>query len=177
LEGLKNGFIEHIKQSTWAEVGETRENYSVWMTDGIREFISDSIAKISFNFELRGPSMFRKGDLIKKIYFSEEYNFKIDWRTLDNNSINNKICYNLSNKNKFRTALSKSTTTLVNSVSKIFGKRIDNSTQNLTSGISDTKKIYKSDNDKIAQTPESIFVSRLLYLQLIEWILEIESGK
>ncbi len=76
--GAKSGVSAFLKKSGWADIGETNENYSVWIMNLVRTRKSDRSVTVDFTLELHTPAMFFDGELIPGCRKHFTVNYKLD---------------------------------------------------------------------------------------------------
>jgi len=180
LEGIKRGLASCMEQSGWAKKVEIKENYTVWIRNVSRTYSQDSVmVTINFDFELRKPSLFKLGDVIKSKFTNNEYNSTTDWVKQTQSSMINHIKSDIDKHFQMKLILGTATKSASVAVSTYFtGYLATPVTEMMLNSLMSYLGIKKlSDKEKLIQQSESTYISYLLYLQLTEWILEIESGK
>lgn len=72
LHIIKIAVINALKQSNWARVTETREDYSLWLTNLQRSSIGNSLVS-SVDLDLRTLAMISRGKHINGVHVSIEF--------------------------------------------------------------------------------------------------------
>lgn len=76
LSPIKAGVIAAIDSSTWGEVVEIDEHYSLWIKAPLRQPLGKDSMMITVQLELRTPAMFRDGKFINSSTLSMRYALK-----------------------------------------------------------------------------------------------------
>lgn len=85
VSGIKEGTINFMKKTGWAEITEIGEEYSVWIKD-VDRTVNNNIVSISYTLELRTAAMFKEGQLIKSFKVNKNYSSLVAKNKTFNNS-------------------------------------------------------------------------------------------
>lgn len=156
VTGAKNGLISFIKSASWCDVVETGEDYSVWIKNCKRTPQSNNVT-VSFDFELRTPAFVSEGDLIKSKKFTITYDKNANWDDGKGGIDLNELADDLK---KF-----------VDIAKWIPGL---SSVANYIDRILDFIDPLMDSGEDINHKAEGVIVGSQCYIQLKQWVLEIE---
>ena len=115
LQTIKAGVIHSIESSSWAEIKDFGEDYSLWLRGLSRTQINDSLI-VKILIQLRSPAMITMGDFIDQ----KEIVISYHWEEMQtaSDSINKNM---FNNKQDQSVAIANSLTKLVKGVSVLSG--------------------------------------------------------
>lgn len=163
--GAKAGLLANIENSGWGIVEQYGEDYSVWIANAERDKKAGKV-HLEFDFELRTPGEWAKGDLIKTKHFSIDYDVNADWE----NTVN------VPDTKALMSWLDKEIDRLRKNeiIDGFFGGTLSKADKVV--GILNKCMKYLDPTDSAEKQAEAVLVGTLCYSQLHSWMLEHEQG-
>ena len=157
LQTIKAGVIHSIESSSWAEVKDFQEDYSLWLSRYSKTRINDSLI-VKVLIQLRSPAMLTMGDFIDQ----EDIMISYHWGEM-------KTASNNIDKNMFKKKQDQSTEIIgdLTKLAKTVGAISGEPTLNFISRIplSNLDNIIKAD-----PSPVAVMVSLLIGQQTLDII-------
>ena len=158
VTGAKNGLISYIENAEWCDVVYTKEDYSIWIKN-TKRITKDNNVTVTFDLELRTPAFLTEGDLIKSKTMTITYDKNAKW-----NDGKGSIDIN---------ALTKDLQKIVNIAKWIPIPQISSAAFIIDKILINLEPLMNSGED-INQKAEGVIVGIQSFIQLKQWILEIE---